>query len=124
MSEDQVFPVPADVAKAALINSDQYNEMYQRSIEDPEGFWAEHGKRIDWIKPYTKIKNIDFSAPVHIKWYYDGTLNAAANCLDRHLATRGDQAAIIWEGDGGLRNHRHVNGNAIAFFNALGFHGV
>jgi len=99
MSEDHIFPVPADVAKSALVNSEQYNEMYQRSIEDPEGFWAEHGKRIDWIKPYTKVKDVDFDKPVKIKWYYDGTLNASANCLDRHLATRGDQAAIIWEGD-------------------------
>jgi acetyl-CoA synthetase len=99
MSEDHIFPVPADVAKSALVNSEQYNEMYQRSIEDPEGFWAEHGKRIDWIKPYTKVKDVDFEKPVKIKWYYDGTLNASANCLDRHLATRGDQAAIIWEGD-------------------------
>jgi len=99
MSENQIFPVPADVAKSALVNTEQYNAMYQRSIEDPEGFWAEHGKRIDWIKPYTKVKDVDFNKPVHIKWYYDGTLNASANCLDRHLASRGDQAAIIWEGD-------------------------
>ena len=99
MSENQVFPVPADVAKSALVNTEQYNAMYQRSIEDPEKFWAEHGKRIDWIKPYTKVKDVDFNKPVHIKWYYDGTLNASANCLDRHLASRGDQAAIIWEGD-------------------------
>ncbi|MGY8992096.1 MAG: acetate--CoA ligase, partial [Rhodospirillales bacterium] len=81
------------------VNSEQYNEMYQRSVKDPEGFWAEHGKRIDWIKPYTKVKDVDFNKPVKIKWYYDGTLNASANCLDRHLATRGNQAAIIWEGD-------------------------
>ena len=99
MSEDQVFPVPTDFAKSALVNNKQYNEMYQRSIEDPEGFWAEHGKRIDWIKPYTKVKDVDYNKPVHIKWYYDGTLNASANCLDRHLAKRGDQTAIIWEGD-------------------------
>ena len=73
--------------------------MYQRSVDDPNGFWAEHGKRIDWIKPFTKVKNTSFDAPVSIKWFEDGTLNVSANCLDRHLETRGDQVAIIWEGD-------------------------
>ena len=74
--------------------------MYTRSVEDPEGFWGEQGKRIDWIKPYNKVKDVSFKRPdVHIRWYYDGTLNASANCLDRHLARRGDQTAIIWEGD-------------------------
>jgi len=100
MSESQVFPVPADVAASAHCNNDQYLEMYARSVEDPEGFWGEHGKRIDWIKPYSKVKDINYNAPdVSIKWFEDGTLNASANCLDRHLATRGDQTAIIWEGD-------------------------
>jgi acetyl-CoA synthetase len=73
--------------------------MYDRSVKDPEGFWAEHGKRIDWIKPYTKIKDVSYTGDVHIKWFYDGTLNASVNCLDRHLAKRGNQTAIIWEGD-------------------------
>ncbi len=71
----------------------------KRSIEDPEGFWAEQAKRIDWIKPFTKVKNTSFSGDVTIKWFEDGTLNASANCLDRHLAKRGHQIAIIWEGD-------------------------
>jgi acetyl-CoA synthetase len=99
MSEQHVFPVPAEIAKSALIDDAKYTEMYERSFEDPEGFWAEHGKRIDWIKPYTKVKDTSFSGDVHIRWFYDGTLNLSANCLDRHLATRGDQTAIIWEGD-------------------------
>ncbi len=99
MSEQHVFPVPAEIAKSALIDDAKYREMYDRSFEDPEGFWAEHGKRLDWIKPYTKVKDTSFSGDVHIRWFYDGTLNLAANCLDRHLATRGDQTAIIWEGD-------------------------
>src|SRR3546814_7325748 len=74
--------------------------MYARSIADPEGFWGEHGKRLDWIRPYTKVKDVSFAEPdLHIRWYEDGTLNASANCLDRHLATRGDQTAILWEGD-------------------------
>ena len=73
--------------------------MYDRSVEDPDGFWADHGKRVDWIKPFTKVRDTDFNRPVSIKWFEDGTLNAAANCLDRHLNARGDQTAIIWEGD-------------------------
>ena len=100
MSEHHVFPVPKAVADAALCNNDQYLAMYKRSVEDPAGFWGEHGKRLDWIKPYTKVKNTDFTyGSVSIKWYEDGTLNASANCIDRHLAKRGDQVAIIWEGD-------------------------
>jgi len=94
-----VFPVPPDLAKSAWINDATYKEWYERSIRDPEGFWGEHGKRIDWIKPYTSVKDVSFTGDVHIRWYQDGTLNISANCLDRHLATRGDQTAIIFEGD-------------------------
>ena len=97
--DNQLFPVPAEFAAKALIDDKTYNEWYDRSINDSEGFWAEHGKRIDWIKPFTKVKDVSFTGDVHIKWFEDGTLNVAANCLDRHLATRGDQTAIIWEGD-------------------------
>jgi len=99
MSETHIYPVPAEVAKRALVDNDGYLKMYQASVDDPEAFWAEHGKRIDWIKPYTQIKDVDYNNKVHIKWFHDGTLNASANCIDRHLATRGDQTAIIWEGD-------------------------
>ena len=100
MSDDVILDVPAAVAKAALIDADGYKAMYERSIADPEGFWAEHGKRIDWIKPYAAIKDVSYDAgDLHIRWFQDGTLNASANCLDRHLATRGDQTAILWEGD-------------------------
>ncbi len=99
MSETQVFPVPAEVAKSAWVDEAKYQEMYQRSVSDPDGFWGEHGKRIDWIKPFTKVKDVSYSGDVSIKWFHDGTLNVAANCLDRHLAKRGDQTAIIWEGD-------------------------
>jgi acetyl-CoA synthetase len=100
MSLKQVYPVPEAIAKEAWIDNDKYLAMYKQSIEDPEGFWGEHGKRLDWIKPYTKVKDVSFQAPdVHIKWFYDGTLNVSANCLDRHLATRGDQVALLWEGD-------------------------
>ena len=94
------FPVPEEVAKTALIDKAKYQAMYKQSVEDNEGFWNEHGKRVDWIKPYTKVKDVNFQVPnVDIKWFHDGTLNVAANCIDRHLASRGDQTAIIWEGD-------------------------
>ena len=94
------FPVPEEVAKTALIDKAKYQAMYKQSVEDNEGFWNEHGKRVDWIKPYTKVKDVNFEVPnVDIKWFHDGTLNVAANCIDRHLASRGDQTAIIWEGD-------------------------
>ncbi|WP_299438381.1 acetate--CoA ligase [uncultured Rhodospira sp.] len=100
MSEVHVFPVPEATAASAHIDAAKYKEMYQRSISDPEGFWGEHGKRIDWIKPYTQVKDVSYDPhDVHIRWFHDGTLNVSANCLDRHLATRGDQTAIIWEGD-------------------------
>ena len=100
MSDAHIFPVPTDLAKSAWVDNDKYKEMYAQSINNADVFWAEQGKRIDWIKPYSKIKDINFNAPdVSIKWFYDGTLNASANCIDRHLATRGNQTAIIWEGD-------------------------
>ncbi len=95
-----VYPVPGDIAKSALIDKSKYDAMYKQSVEDPDGFWGEHGKRIDWIKPYTKVKNVSYDAKdLYIKWYEDGTLNVSANCLDRHLEKRGDQTAIIFEGD-------------------------
>ena len=100
MTNQTVFSVPADSAAGTRCDNAKYLDMYRRSIEDPEGFWGEHGRLIDWIKPYTKVKRVSFDIPnVSIKWFEDGTLNVSANCLDRHLATRGDQTAIIWEGD-------------------------
>ncbi|WP_062226583.1 acetate--CoA ligase [Aureimonas frigidaquae] len=86
--------------KDTLLDADRYKEWYERSISDPDGFWGEHGKRIDWIKPYTRVKDTSFApGNVSIRWFEDGTLNVSANCIDRHLATRGDQTAILWEGD-------------------------
>ncbi len=100
MSEETLFPVDTNTASNAWIDEAGYQDMYARSIADPEGFWAEQGQRIDWMKPYSKIKNTLFSKDaVSIKWYEDGSLNASVNCVDRHLETRGDQVAIIWEGD-------------------------
>jgi acetyl-CoA synthetase len=99
MSE-KIYPVPTEWESRAFINDAKYKEMYARSVSDPEGFWAEHGKRIDWIKPFTKVKHTSFDPHnVSIKWFEDGTTNVSLNCIDRHLATRGDQVAIIWEGD-------------------------
>ncbi|MDZ4738139.1 MAG: acetate--CoA ligase [Rhodospirillaceae bacterium] len=99
MTDQHVFPVPKEWAKKAWIDEAKYFEMYERSIRHPEQFWADEAKRIDWIKPFTKVKDTDYTGDVRIRWYYDGTLNLAANCIDRHLAKRGDQIAIIWEGD-------------------------
>ena len=97
---DKVYNVPAEWSSRAFISNDKYLAMYKRSVEDPNGFWGEMGKRIDWVKPYTKVKNTSYDPHnVSIKWYEDGTLNVSANCIDRHLKTRGDQTAIIWEGD-------------------------
>ncbi len=99
MSEDALYPVPESVAKDAWIDNDQYLEMYRRSVDDPEGFWSEQAGRIDWIKPFTKVKDVDYTGDVRIRWFEDGTLNASANCIDRHLEKRGDRTAILWEPD-------------------------
>ncbi len=100
MSESNVFPVSESVAANAWCNEKKYFELYQHSITDPEGFWGEEGKRIDWIKPYTQVKDVSFGpGEIHIKWFHDGTLNACYNCIDRHLPSKKDALAIIWEGD-------------------------
>jgi acetyl-CoA synthetase len=96
---NSIFPVPEAIAQSAWVNADGYERMYTQSIQDPEGFWGEHGKRLDWIKPYTRVKDVSFTGDVHIRWFQDGTLNVSANCTDRHLADKADQTAIIWEGD-------------------------
>ncbi|MCO4317462.1 acetate--CoA ligase [Phyllobacterium sp. 21LDTY02-6] len=98
MSE-KVYPVLAGAKKNALIDNDTYLSWYKQSVKDPEKFWGKHGKRIDWFKPYTKVKNTSFTGKVSIKWYEDGVTNVSYNCIDRHLKKRGDQVAIIWEGD-------------------------
>ncbi|MEM9684211.1 MAG: AMP-binding protein, partial [Pseudomonadota bacterium] len=94
------YPVPDDWATRAWADNETYLEMYERSVRDPDGFWAEQAKRLDWFTEPTKIKNTSYDPHnVSIKWFEDGVLNASHNCLDRHLETRGDQTAIIWEGD-------------------------
>ena len=99
MSDQSLFPVPDGFAGPKTTDAAAYDRLYRRSVEDPDGFWAEQGKIVDWIKPFTKVKNTSFTGDVSIKWFEDGVLNASANCIDRHLATRADQVAIIWEGD-------------------------
>ena len=96
----KVRPVDPAFAQGARVTAADYQRDYATSITDPEKWWGEIGKRLDWITPFKRVKDVSFAADdLHIRWYEDGTLNVAANCLDRHLATRGDKTAIIWEGD-------------------------
>jgi acetyl-CoA synthetase len=123
MSE-KIYPVPADAKARAYVDDAKYQAMYKQSVDDPTAFWAEHGKRIDWIKPFTKVKNTSYDPHnVSIKWFEDGTTNVSMNCIDRHLAKRGDQVAIIWEGDNPAESqkitykelHEHVSRLANVF---------
>ena len=108
MTEDKVFPVPEALARASWCDEARYRRMYAESIEDPEKFWAEQAKRIDWIAPFKRVKNTSFDGDVSIRWYEGGRLNASANCVDRHLAKRPIRS-ILWEDD--LKNPRgHVSG--------------
>jgi acetyl-CoA synthetase len=121
---DPIFPVPAAVARQSWCDNDKYLAMYRRSVEDPEGFWAEQAKRIHWFKAPTQIKDVSFDAPdVHIRWFRDGTLNASYNCLDRHLETRGDQIALLWEGDdpgvSKAMTYRQLHAEVCRFANVL-----
>jgi acetyl-CoA synthetase len=128
MSE-KVYNVPAEWAARAYLDNEKYLAMYKRSVEDPNGFWGEIGKRIDWIKPYTKVKNTSYDPNnVSIKWYEDGTLNASYNCIDRHLKKRADQVAIIWEGDDPTHDeritYRQLHERVCKFANVLKANGV
>ena len=130
MSDQKVYPVKPEFADSAWINNEKYLQMYQQSVINPEGFWREQAEqRIDWIKPFTRVRNVSFDDHnVDIKWFEDGTLNASANCLDRHLETRGDQTAIIWEGDDpGQDRHityKELHEEVSRFANALRGQGV
>ena len=124
MTEQSLIKVTDEVKRTALIDNEKYLQEYERSINDPENFWAEHGQRIDWIKPYTHIKDVSYSEKdLHIKWFYDGTLNVSSNCLDRHIEKRGDQTAIIWEGDDPKEDKRitfkELHSEVCKFANAL-----
>ena len=124
MSDDKIFKVNNELERVSKIDNKTYLDMYSRSIENPQEFWAEHGQRIDWIKPYSQIKDVSYSEnDLHIKWFYDGTLNVSSNCLDRHLEKRGDQTAIIWEGDDPEEDKRisfkELHSEVCKFANAL-----
>ncbi len=111
---DKTYPPSPEFVANAHADKAKYDAMYQASMQDPDAFWGEHGKRVDWIEPYTKVKNTDFTlGQVDIKWYEDGTLNVAANCIDRHLETRGDQTAIIFEPDDPETPAQHITYNQL-----------
>ncbi len=128
MSE-KIYDVPAKLAKSAHVNDAKYKKMYAASVKDPAAFWGEHGKRIDWFKPYTRVKNTSYKpGKVSIKWFEDGTTNVSYNCIDRHLATRANQVAIIWEGDDPSESKKITYGQlhreVCTFANVLRAHGV
>jgi len=126
---DKIHPVTAAWAQRALVDAAGYARMYAASTTDGEAFWAEHGRRIDWFKPYTRVKNVSYApGAVNIAWYQDGTTNVSYNCVDRHLAARPDQVAIIWEGDDpGVSKsitYRQLHAEVCRFANVLKAHGV
>jgi acetyl-CoA synthetase len=128
MTSPTLFPVPDELARNAWIDEAKYSRLYDQSVADPEGFWREQGKRVTWIKPFTKVKDVDFTGDVRIRWYYDGTLNVSANCIDRHLPLRADQTAILWEGDSPTEqkhvSYAEMHENVCRLANVLKKHGV
>ncbi|MEZ5656010.1 MAG: acetate--CoA ligase [Sphingobium sp.] len=124
-----VYPVPAEWSSKAKVDADRYQALYAEAANNPEGFWKREAQRLDWIKPFTKVKNTSFNeADFGIKWFEDGELNVAANCMDRHLAERGDQVAILWEGDSPDEErritYRELHGEVSRLANALKANGV
>jgi acetyl-CoA synthetase len=120
----EIYPVDAAVKARALVDEDGYNRMYAESVDDNEGFWAAQAARVDWIKPFTQIKDVSFAKDdLHIKWFHDGTLNVCYNCVDRHLETKADDVAIIWEGDDPARDlkitYRELHERVCKFANSL-----
>jgi len=129
MSDPVVIPVPEEWAKRAYVDDVGYRAKHAAALADPEAFWGVEGQRIDWMTPYTKVKDVSFNkADFRIRWYYDGELNVSANCIDRHLASRGDQIAIIWEGDDPSQSrtitYRELHGEVCRFANVLKANGV
>ena len=128
MSE-KAYPVTPEWASRAWLDDAKYKALYEESVKNPDKFWGENGLRLDWITPYTKVKNTTFGPDeVSIKWFEDGFLNVAANCIDRHLETRGDQIAIIWEGDDPTEDktitYKQLHEEVCKFANVLKAHGV
>ena len=129
-AEPELYAPPADFVAHAHVDARLYEEMYAESLADPEGFWGRQGQRLEWITPFTKVKNTDFTfGKVNVKWYEDGVLNASVNCIDRHLPTRGEQTAIIWEPDDPNQPAQHItyrqlHENVCRFANVLLSQGV
>ncbi len=124
MSENNIHPVPDAWRMSAHVDAAKYQQMYEASIADPDAFWSEHGKRVDWMKPFTKVKNTSYAPDnVSIKWFEDGTLNVCVNCVDRHLEKHGDAVALIWEGDEPDMDlkvtYRQLHGHVCRFANVL-----
>ncbi len=129
MSESRVYPVPEAFAAQANVTAEQYTQMYQRSIDDPEGFWAEQASTyLSWSKPWDKVLEWDFEDDISIAWFIGGKLNVTLNCLDRHLEKRGEQTAIIWEGDNPQEDrhisYRELHAEVCKFANVLKSRGV
>ena len=127
--QEKIYDVPAEWAKRAHIDAAKDRTMYDGSTNDPDAFWGEHGKRIHWMTPYKRVKNVSFApGNVSIKWFEDGTTNAAYNCIDRHLPARANQVAIIWEGDdpseSKLITYRELHNEVCRFANVLRNRGV
>ena len=128
MSEHHIYPVKPEIATKAYINGESYQSMYQRSISDPEGFWAEQAELfLDWHQPWHTVMRSDYQqADIH--WFEGGKLNVSVNCLDRHLETRGDQVALIWEGnkptDDLKLTYRELHREVCKFANVLKAQGI
>ena len=129
MSDPVIIPVPDDWRRTAGVNAISFGSMNAAALEDPEAFWGVHGRRIDWMRPYTKVRDVSFhEEDFRIRWYEDGVLNVAANCIDRHLAERGDKVAILWEGDDPAQSksitYKQLHAEVCRFANVLKAHGV
>ncbi|HEY4075874.1 MAG TPA: acetate--CoA ligase [Rhizomicrobium sp.] len=126
---DEIIPVLEDWKKRTYVGAADYAARYAESVKDPDGFWAKEADRLDWLKPFTKVSDVSFDAQdLHVRWFEDGALNVAANCIDRHLAKRGNQTAIIWEGDDPKDSkrisYRQLHDEVCRFANVLKARGV
>ncbi len=129
MSESKIYAVPAGYAQATTLSESDYQRLYAESVNNPEAFWANEAKCVEWSKPFTKVKDVSFDRDdFHVRWYEDGEINLSYNCLDRHLATHPDKTAIIWEGDHPSEqkqvSYRELHREVCRFANALKGEGV
>jgi len=129
MSSDQIVPVPPAWKDRAFVGPTDYATLYAESVKDPDGFWKKQAARLDWLRPFTKVSDVSWKAEdLHVRWFEDGALNVAANCIDRHLAKRGNQTAIIWEGDDPKDSkritYRQLHEEVCRFANVLKARGV